>query len=98
MSVASCYVAGELLCRRRAVWQWRAVRRWAVVGCLGGAWHFMVLAQMSQWPTAEGAEKRNPKMALSLMVLICRHNLVQPATLTFDISTTMPSDLVKFCV
>src|SRR5947209_12508908 len=57
MSVASCYVAGELLCRRRAVWQWRAVRRWAVVGCLGGAWHFMVLAQMSQWPTAPGSRR-----------------------------------------
>ena len=59
MAVGKLYVAGEVLCRRRAVWQWRAVRRWAVVGCLGGAWHFMVLAQMSQWPTAAMALRPN---------------------------------------
>src|SRR5438270_7722187 len=58
------YVAGEVLCRWRAVWQWRAVRRWAVVGCLGGAWHFMVLAQMSQWLTAGVSSRATDHLSL----------------------------------
>ena len=43
------YVAGELLYRWRAVWQWRAMRRWASYAVV-----WVVLAQMSQWPTADG--------------------------------------------